>query len=250
MRTPEPPPLTDELETLLRRLRLPHIRRAAPEVIATARAQRWEPAEVLKALFTGELSGRERSALATRRKAAAFPTGKTFDAWEPKSSSIPAPTQSSLRTLEWVKRRENLVVCGPSGTGKTFFLEALGHEAVESGMKVAWFTLEDLGAIVRRHRVDDTMTKAVSRILQSELIVVDDIGLLPVSSDAAEGLYRLVDGRWPCRPTCTRRASTRSCPRPWPPPPSTGCCTTPTCARRGARASGSKRPRPERGWRH
>jgi DNA replication protein DnaC len=144
----------------------------------------------------GELSGRERSALATRRKAAAFPTGKTFDAWEPKSSSIPAPTQSSLRTLEWVKRRENLVVCGPSGTGKTFFLEALGHEAVESGMKVAWFTLEDLGAIVRRHRVDDTMTKAVSRILQSELIVVDDIGLLPVSSDAAEGLYRLVDAAY------------------------------------------------------
>ena len=76
MRAPEPPPLTDELETLLRRLRLPHIRRAAPEVIATARAQRWEPAEVLKALFIEELTGRERSALATRRKAAAFPDGQ------------------------------------------------------------------------------------------------------------------------------------------------------------------------------
>ena len=171
-------------------------RRTAPEVVATARAQRWEPTEILKALFTEELSGRERSALATRRKAAAFPTGKTFDAWEPTSSSIPVPTQSSLRTLEWVRRRENLVVCGPSGTGKTFFLEALGQTAVESGIKVAWFTLEDLGAIVRRHRVDDTVTKAVSRILQSELIVVDDIGLLPVSSDAAEGLYRLVDAAY------------------------------------------------------
>jgi len=57
MRTPEPPPLSDDLETLLRRLRLPHIRRAAPEVIATARAQRWEPAEVLRALFTEELAG-------------------------------------------------------------------------------------------------------------------------------------------------------------------------------------------------
>jgi len=196
VRTPEPPPLTDDLEALLRRLRLPHIRRAAPEVIATARAQRWEPTEVLKALLTEELTGRERSALATRRKAAAFPTGKTFDAWEPKSSSIPAPTQSSLRTLEWVKRRENLVVCGPSGTGKTFFLEALGQTAVEAGMKVAWFTLEDLGALVRRHRVDDSVTKAVNRILGSELIVVDDIGLLPVSSDAAEGLYRLVDAAY------------------------------------------------------
>lgn len=196
MRAPEPPPLAADIETLLRRLRLPHIRRCAPEVIATARAQRWEPAEVLKALLSEELTGRERSALATRRKAAAFPTGKTFEAWDPTSSSIPAPTQSSLRTLEWVRRRENLVVCGPSGTGKTFFLEALGQTAVEVGMKVAWFTLEDLGVLVRRHRADDSLTKAVARILRSELIAVDDIGLLPVSSDAAEGLYRLVDAAY------------------------------------------------------
>ena len=82
MRTPEPPPLPDDLETLLRRLRLPHIRRAAPEVLATARAQRWEPAEVLRSLLGEELAGRERSALQTRRKAASFPSGKTFEAWE------------------------------------------------------------------------------------------------------------------------------------------------------------------------
>ena len=110
---PAAPPLPTDLETLLHRLRLPHIRRAAPDVLATARAQRWEPAEVLKALLTEEAAGRERSALATRRAAAAFPTGKTFDAWKPELSSIPAPTQQALRTLEWIERRENLVVCGP-----------------------------------------------------------------------------------------------------------------------------------------
>jgi len=114
VRTPEAPPLPDDLEALLRRLRLPHIRRAAPEVLATARAQRWEPAEVLRTLLAEELAGRERSSLATRRAAAAFPTGKTFEVWDPALSSIPLPTQTALRTLEWVARRENLVVCGPS----------------------------------------------------------------------------------------------------------------------------------------
>ena len=114
---PVPPPLPEDLEAVLRRLRLPHIRRLAPEVLATAKAQRWEPAEVLRALFGEEAAGRERSALATRRAAAAFPTGKTFDAWTPDASSIPAPTQQALRTLEWVHRRENLVLCGPSGRG-------------------------------------------------------------------------------------------------------------------------------------
>ena len=170
---PAAPPLPDDLEALLRRLRLPHIRRLAPEVIATAKAQRWEPAEVLRALFAEEAAGRERSALATRRAAAAFPTGKTFDAWTPTASSIPAPTQQALRTLEWVHRRENLVLCGPSGTGKTFLLEALGQQAVEAGLKVAWFTLEDLGGLLRRHRADDTVSKAIARVLRADLVVVD-----------------------------------------------------------------------------
>jgi DNA replication protein DnaC len=193
---PPAPPLPAELEALTRQLRLPHIRRAAPQVLATARAQRWEPAEVLRALLIQEAAGRQRSSRATRRTTAGFPTGKTFAAWDQQLSSIPAPTQAALRTLEWLGRRENLVVCGPSGTGKTFFLEALGQLAVEAGHKVAWFSLESLGTLVRRHRADDTVTKAVARILRADLVVVDDIGLLPVGPDAAEGLYRLVDAAY------------------------------------------------------
>src|SRR5689334_8948779 len=66
-----------------------------------------------------------------------------------------------------------------AGTGKTFFLEALGQLAVEAGLKVAWFSLEELGVPVRRHRADDSVTRAVQAILRARLIVVDDIGLLP-----------------------------------------------------------------------
>jgi DNA replication protein DnaC len=188
--------LDDALEALLRRMRLPHIRRAAPEVLATAKAQRWDPAEVLRVLLTEEVAGRDRSSLATRRARAAFPTGKTFQAWNEATSSIPAPTQAALRTLEWIGRAENLVVCGPAGAGKTFLLEALGQAAVEAGRHVAWFTLEALGVLVRRHRADDSVTKAITRILRADLVIVDDIGLLPVGPDAAEGLYRLVDAAY------------------------------------------------------
>lgn len=195
-RTPTPPPLDPELEALLRRMRLPHIRRHAPEVLATAKAQRWDPTEVLKVLLTEEVAGRDRSSLATRRARAAFPTGKTFEAWDEKLSSLPVATQSALKTLEWIDRRENLVVCGPAGTGKTFMLEALGQAAVEAGKHVAWFTLEALGVLVRKHRADDSLHKAISRILRADLVVVDDIGLLAVGPDAAEGLYRLIDAAY------------------------------------------------------
>lgn len=190
------PPLPEDLESLMRGLRLPHMRKIAPDILATAKAQRWDPAEVLKTLLTEERRGRDLSAVATRRTAAGFPTGKTFSVWNEATSSIPVPTQAALRTLEWIHRRENLVVCGPSGTGKTFFLEALGSTAIEAGMRVAWFTLESLGALVRRHRIDDTVSKVVAQIVRAELIVVDDIGLLPVSADAAEGLYRVVDAAY------------------------------------------------------
>jgi DNA replication protein DnaC len=188
--------VTDEVIELLRELRLPHMRRHAPDVLATAKAQRWEPAEAVRALLTEEVAGRRASSVGTRRKAAGFPTGKTFDAWDEATSSIPAPTQRSLRTLEWVTNHENLVVCGPSGTGKSHLLEALGHTAIENGAHVLWFSLESLGALFRRHRADDTTSRAVRKILRADLICIDDIGLLPVAVETAEALYRIVDAAY------------------------------------------------------
>jgi DNA replication protein DnaC len=186
----------DEVVDLLKSLRLPHMRRHAPDVLATAKAQRWEPAEAVRALLAEELAGRNASSINTRRAAAGFPTGKTFDTWDESVSSIPTPTQRSLATLEWIDRHENLVVCGPSGTGKSHLLEALGHAAIEHGAHVHWFSLETLGTLIHRHRADDTMNRAIKRIMRADLICVDDIGLLPVSADTAEALYRVVDAAY------------------------------------------------------
>lgn len=58
---------------------------------------------------------------------------------------------------------------------------------------MVWFSIEDLGTLIRRHRIDDSITKAFAPVLKAHLVVVDDIGLLPITPDAAEGLYRLVD---------------------------------------------------------
>ena len=66
VKPPAPPPLPSELEQLLRRMRLPYIRRAAPEVIATATAQRWEHAEVLRVLLAEEVKGREQATIRNR----------------------------------------------------------------------------------------------------------------------------------------------------------------------------------------
>ncbi len=196
VKTPSAPPLPGELERLLHRLRLPYVRRAAPEVIATATAQRWEHAEVLRVLLAEEAAGRDQATIRTRRRASGLPAGKTFDAWEPERSVIPAATQQALRTLEWIDRHEVLCVCGPSGTGKSHLIEALGHQAIDKGRTVAWHTPETLAQLLRRHRVDDSINKAISKLIRVDLVVVDDVGLLPISADAAEALFRVVDAAY------------------------------------------------------
>lgn len=79
---------------------------AVIELLRTAKAQRWAPAEAVRVLLEAEATGRHKSMLDTRRKRAGFPSGKTFDIWDPSISSIPAATTDYLRTLEWVRRKE------------------------------------------------------------------------------------------------------------------------------------------------
>ena len=125
------------------------------------------------------------------------------------------------------------------------FLEALGPVAVEAGMKAAWFALEDLGALVAATGADDAVTRGV------ELVVVDDIGLLPVSSDAAEGLYRPVDAAYEKRSVAISSNLHPSgfdelMPKTSP-PTSTDSCTAPTSAPPPPTACASNRRPPARG---
>jgi DNA replication protein DnaC len=193
---PAAPPLPAELDALIRRMRLPYLRKAAPDVIATARAQRWEPAEVLRVLLAEEVAGRDAATRRMRRKTAAFPSGKTFSSWRREESSVPEATQNALATLEWISRAENLVIAGPSGTGKSHLAEALAHAAIEKDLRVAWFTLETLTAAMTRAKADASVARTVTRICRADLIVVDDIGMLPAGQDAAEAFYRITDAAY------------------------------------------------------
>jgi hypothetical protein len=91
-------PLAEAIE-LTKRLKLPHLRRVLADLIPTAKAQRWDPAEAVRVLLAEEAAGRDRANLHTRRKRAGFPTGKTFGDWDETKSAIPRPTQDALKSL-------------------------------------------------------------------------------------------------------------------------------------------------------
>lgn len=70
---------------------------------------------------------------------------------------------------------------GENRTGKSHFCEALGQHAIETGHVVAWFSIEDHATLIRRHRIDDTITKVFTPILEAGLVIIDDVGLLPIT---------------------------------------------------------------------
>jgi hypothetical protein len=190
------PPLPPDLEDLLRRLRLPHIRRHAPEVVATAKAQRWEPAEVLKALFAEEVAGRERSALATRGPPPGSPPGRPSTPGSPSASSIPAPTQQALRTLEWVTGGRTSWCAGRRGPGRRSCSKPSASTPSSKASRSPgspWKTSASCCAGTAPTTPSPRPSPGSCEPTSSSSMTS---GCCPVAADAAEGLYRLVDAAY------------------------------------------------------
>jgi DNA replication protein DnaC len=186
------PALDADLEAALRRLRLAAVRRNAPEVLATARSQRWAPEDVLRTLVELEITARDESNARNRLTAARFPVTKTLDEFTLTESSIARKTYDHLITLEWIHRAENLCLVGPAGTGKTHLLVALGHAAVNAGRRVRYFTAVDLIEHCYRATADNTVGKTIEQLCRHDLIIIDEIGFAPLDHTSTQLLFRVV----------------------------------------------------------
>ena len=192
MAASSPAPLSANLELGLRRLKLASMRRIAPEMLVTAKTQRWAPEELLRALVEVEITARDASNARLRTKAACFPTVKTLTEFDLTASSFPPQTWSYLTSLEWIRARENLTLIGPAGTGKSHTLIALGHAAVETGLRVRYFTAAELVENLYRGLADNSVGKLIETVLRNDLIICDEVGFAPLDSTGSQLLFRFV----------------------------------------------------------
>jgi DNA replication protein DnaC len=187
-----PPPLEADLEAGLRRLRLAEIRKIAPELLVTAKTQRWTPELLLRTFVESEISAREASNARNRLRAAAFPTRKSLEEFDLAASSIRPATFDYLSSLEWIRAKENCLLVGPAGTGKSHLLVALGHAAVDAGMRVRYFSAAELVESLYRGMADNSVGKIIEQLLRFDLVIVDEVGFAPLDGVGTQLLFRFV----------------------------------------------------------
>jgi DNA replication protein DnaC len=186
------PVLAPDLTDGLRRLKLAAMRRLAPELLVTAKTQRWSPEELLRTLVEAEIAARDASNAKTRLKTAGFPVVKTLEEFDRTVSTIPAGTLDYLGSLEWVTAKENLCLVGPAGTGKSHLLVAAGVAAVNAGHRVRYFTAAELVETLYRSLADNSVGKLIENLLRNDLLLVDEVGFAPLDDTGTQLLFRFV----------------------------------------------------------
>ena len=186
------PTLAPDLHAGLRRLKLAAMRTLAPELLVTAKTQRWAPEELLRTLVEAEICARDASNARHRLKAAAFPVAKTLEEFDVAASSISRATFDYLASLEWIGAHENLCLVGPAGTGKSHTLIALGVAAVQAGHRVRYFTAAELVETLYRGLADNSVGRGIEALLRADLVIVDELGFAPLDDTGAQLLFRFV----------------------------------------------------------
>ncbi len=186
------PELPADLVAGLRRLKLSSMRRLAPELLVTAKTQRWSPEDFLRTLVEAEIASRDASNATARLKAARFPVRKTLEEFDVAASTIPRATFDYLASLEWIAAKENPLFVGPAGTGKSHCLVALGHAAIEAGLRVRYFTAADLVETLYRGLADNSVGRVIDQTLRTDVVLVDEVGFAPLDDAGAQLLFRFV----------------------------------------------------------
>lgn len=101
-----------------------------------------------------------------------------------------------LGTLDFILKKENIILTGASGVGKSFLAQALGHQACLMGFRVYYTSTARLLARLKLSKVDGTYIRELKKLLKVDLLIMDDFGLQAFDSHAREALMDIIDDRF------------------------------------------------------
>ncbi|HIE12770.1 MAG TPA: AAA family ATPase [Desulfotomaculum sp.] len=183
----------ETLEQNLKRLKLRHVRDTLDAINEVALAEEPSYLDFLAYLLQEEITGRETTQKQRRLKAARFPARRTLAEFDFSfQTSVSPQTMRDLATLEFVRNRENLILLGPPGVGKSHLAIALGVEAVNAGYSTLFITMDELAAKMYASLADDSLPQYMRSLLRNDLIILDEVGYLTLDKTASDHLFQLV----------------------------------------------------------
>jgi len=181
------------LEHYLKELKLPAMHRDYQSVAEECARRKENYREYLKLLCERELLEREERSAQRRLKAARFPVLKTLESFDFRQQpGINEPLIREVIKGEFVKRRENVIMLGESGTGKTHLATALGFAACAQGWKVRFWSTCLLVTALLEARDQRTLQSMLQQLSGLELLILDEMGYIPFSKAGAELLFEVV----------------------------------------------------------
>ena len=181
------------LEDNLKRLKLRHIRDGLDEINELALQEEPSYLDFLAYLAQKEVEGREYTQRQRRLKAARFPAWRTLDSFDfTFQASVSQQTIRDLSTLSFVESRENLILLGPPGVGKSHIAIALGIEAVSAGYNTLFITMDELANRMYASLADGSLSQYIRTLLRNDLIILDEVGYLTLGKAASDHLFQLV----------------------------------------------------------
>jgi DNA replication protein DnaC len=149
--------------------------------------------EYLLEIFRAERAAREERQTKERLKQARLPAFKTFEEFDTDfQKGVTRKQLDLLAKLEWIDGLYNLILIGPPGTGKTHTALAIGNKAARDGYNVAFHTMDGLVHILKTREISIKSRSRLRWIKKCQLLIVDDLGYLPVSRGEANFFFALI----------------------------------------------------------
>ena len=185
------------LQDLLELFRLQHSAQTIQDQAKAAASKNLSHLEFLENLLSQEASIRHQRTVQLRiaqSKLTVIKTMDTFDWAHP--SSIPKQLILNSFSMDFIEKKENFILFGPSGVGKSHVAQALTYAACQKEIKTLWTTAADMINVLNAAKADHSLSRAIKHYAAPKLLAIDELGFLPMDKDGSDLFFQVISHRY------------------------------------------------------